>query len=366
MATKLYNSHLNNIIFNCNEYYILDTYISLVHISTEVNNKYLIQTYSESKSNIISLVRKYVNASYKTIYNCIDKLIASNILSYDSYLNSWTLVDMENMTKSKSGDLEDNITRNDLTGYTHIRNFFFTKEFSNMKAREKRLMIYMAQLADSKSSGFHKGFTMNLLKPNSSWLKVLKTKSKYYAKYTIEKLLSQYNELFINNSQSLREKDLSPKKNRNFKFFFNCDAIKKKNTDNDAFELVKSNNPNEYELIMQKIRFADVTLSKQKIMHLVRSISNIQEWFIKERVVQLIINKYRAIQIHQSRDDIKSLPAYAAAVVRSVLNEFNTFKSSLCFNNIRKYELGEHFIDYTSTNESSNLNSDIILSLAIL
>ena len=46
MATKLYNSHLSKIIFECNEYYILDTYISLVNISSEVNSKYLIQTFS--------------------------------------------------------------------------------------------------------------------------------------------------------------------------------------------------------------------------------------------------------------------------------------------------------------------------------
>ena len=50
MATKLYNSHLSKIIFECNEYYILDTYISLVAISSEVDSKYLIQTFTSSKA----------------------------------------------------------------------------------------------------------------------------------------------------------------------------------------------------------------------------------------------------------------------------------------------------------------------------
>ncbi|MPQ45341.1 hypothetical protein GBZ86_16655, partial [Clostridium tarantellae] len=68
MATKLYNSHLNDIIFNCNEYYIIDTYIALVHISSEVNSKYLIQTYSNSKADLINIVKKYLNVSYKTIF----------------------------------------------------------------------------------------------------------------------------------------------------------------------------------------------------------------------------------------------------------------------------------------------------------
>jgi len=49
MATKLYNSHLSTLLFQCNEYYILDTYISLVHTSSEVNSRYLIQTYSDSR-----------------------------------------------------------------------------------------------------------------------------------------------------------------------------------------------------------------------------------------------------------------------------------------------------------------------------
>lgn len=363
MATKLYNSHLNDILLNCNEYYILDTYITLVHISSEVNNKYLIQTYSDCKADVISLVRKYINVSYKTAYNCIDTLIEKNILSFNNELNSWTLVNMENMTKSKDNALED---RDSLTGYTHIRNFFFTDEFFNMKARKKRLIIYMAQLSDSKSSNFHQGFTMNLLKPNSPWLKILRTKCKYYAKYTIENMLAKYNELFINNSETLRNSDLAPKRIKRFKFSFNCDAIKKKHNENESIDLIKINNPNEYELVMQKLRFADVTLTKQKIMHLIRSIANLREWFLKERVAQIIVNKYRAIQIHQSREDIKSLPAYAAAVVKSVVDEFNAFKETQLLNKVRNYEIGEYFIDYTLDINSNDMAYKIESALALL
>lgn len=113
-----------------------------------------------------------------------------------------------------------------LTGYTHIRKFFFTPEFRNMKAREKRLMVYMSALNDSKASKFHDGFSVNLLKHNSSWMKILKTKCKYYAKYTIDKMLNKYSEIFKNNSETERLKDLSPKRNANFKFYFECKAIK--------------------------------------------------------------------------------------------------------------------------------------------
>lgn len=342
MATKLYNSHLSTIIFECNEYYILDTYISLAAMSSEVNSKYIIQTSTSSKADLVALVRRNLNVSYKTVFNCINKLIEKSILVFDNILDSWILVDMENMTKAK-----DNLNA-DLTGYTHIRKFFFTSEFRNMKAREKRLMIYMSMLNDSKASKFHDGFSINLLKLNSSWMKVLKTKCKYYAKYTIDKMLNKYSEIFENNSETVRLKDFSPKRNIKFKFYFECEAINTKIKEDDYIELVKINNPSEYDLVMEKIKFAEITLTKKSVMHLVRAISNLKEWFLKERIIQIIVNKYRAIQIHKSRENIKSLPAYAVAVVRSVVNEYKSFKTNISLDNVRNYEVGEYFMEYAS------------------
>ena len=381
MATKLYNSHLSKIIFECNEYYILDTYISLVNISSEVNSKYLIQTFTSSKADLIALVRRNLDVSYKTVFNCIDKLIEKCILAYDDTLHSWILVNMENMTKAKDDLKSDLNSESDLnladdqktesslglTGYTHIRNFFFTQEFINMKAREKRLMIYMSQLCDSKASRFHDGFSMNLLKNNSGWMKVLKTTSKYYAKYTINKMLTKYAEIFKDNSENERLRDLSPKRNTSFKFYFECETINTKVLEDDYIELVKLNNANEYNLVMEKIKFAQITLTKKQVMHLVRAIANLKEWFLKERITQLIINKYRAIQIHKSRENIKSLPAYAAAVVKSVVNEFKAFRSRMSSdNNLRSYELGENFIDYTKEKNAYDLGFEIKQALALL
>lgn len=371
MATKLYNSHLSKILFECNEYYIIDTYISLVDISSEVNSKYLIQTFTDSKADLIALVRRRLNVSYKTVFNCIDKLIEKSILAFDEELHSWILVNMENMTKSKADlsliDNQNNESSLGFTGYTHIRNFFFTDEFRTMKAREKRLMIYMSQLCDSKASRFHDGFSMNLLKSNSDWMKVLKTKSKYYAKYTINKMLNKYSEIFKDNSENMRLNDLSPKRNTNFKFYFECKAIDTKVQEDDYIELVKLNNVKEYNLVMEKIKFAEVTLTKKQVMHLIRAIANLKEWFLKERITQLIINKYRAIQVHKSRENIKSLPAYAAAVVKSVVNEFKAFKERVSSNsNIRSYELGENFIEYTKEQNAYDLGFEIKQALALL
>jgi len=367
MATKLYNSHLSKIIFECNEYYILDTYISLVAISSEVDSKYLIQTFTSSKADLIALVRRNLNVSYKTVFNCVNKLIEKSILVFDYILDSWILVDMENMTKAK-GNLKSDLNSEDyqaltdatsyeessLTGYTHIRNFFFTPEFINMKAREKRLMIYMSELCDSKASKFHDGFSMNLLKLNSGWMKALKTKCKYYAKYTIDKMLIKYAEIFKDNSENERLKDLAPKRNTNFKFYFECSVINTKTQEDDYIELVKVNNPSEYNLVMEKVKFAEITLTKKLVMHLVRAIANIKEWFLKERITQLIVNKYRAIQIHKSRENIKSLPSYAAAVVRSVVNEYKSFKTNNILHNVRNYEVGEYFMEYASGKNAYN------------
>lgn len=364
MATKMYNSHLSTILYSCNEYYILDTYMALVHISSEVNSKYIIQNYSELKSDLISLIRnKYVKASYKTIFNCLNTLIDKNIISYDSSIGAWVLNDMENMTKSKNN--AEFVKDSTYTGYTNIRSFFFTTEFSHMKAREKRLIVYMAQLCDSKASEFHTGFSMNLLKPNSSWLKVLKTKCKYYAKYTIEKLLNKYSDLFKNTSEELRSKDYSPTRNKRFKFAFSCPSLDTRKLEDENIQLVKLANPKEYNMIMDKLKFAGVTLSKKLIMHLIRSISNIKQWFIKERVVQIIVNKYKAIQVYNSRENIKSLPAYAAAVVKAVVEEYENFKSAISLDNVNNYEVGEYFIDYVNNYKDTDLSCNIKEALSL-
>ena len=160
--------------------------------------------------------------------------------------------------------------------------------------------------------------------------------------------------------------DLAPKRNTNFKFYFECNTINTRILLDDYIELVKLNNQKEYNLVMEKIKFAEITLTKKLVMHLVRAIANLKEWFLKERISQLIINKYRAIQIHKSRQNIKSLPAYAAAVVRSVVNEYKEFKTRMSSDNTRGYELEENFIEYTKEQNVYDLNYEIKQSLSLL
>lgn len=367
MSTKLSNEHITRISQECREYKILDVYIILAHISSEVKSgKYLIQSYSSKRSDLINIVHKYCpNTAYKTISNCIDKLEDMKILVYDESLCAWCLKNMENMTKAKAyaETLEE---RESFTGYTNIRKFFLTDDFFNMRAREKRIVIYICQLLDSKASKNYKNISINLLKFNNSWLRILKTKCKYYAKKTIESMLEKYKSIFSDFSEEVRQKDIAPKTVTNFKFSFTCESLNNKNSEDDMLELIKMKNPKEYALVKDKVQFAQITLSKQKVMHLVRAISTIKEWFLKERVVQLIVNKYIAIQIHHSRENIKSLPAYAAAVVKAVVNEYNLFKEK--FNNNVSFNIINNYYDsyIENNNSSTTVTEDIQYALSIL
>lgn len=366
MATKLNNEHLSNIIKNSKSYHILDTYIALSHISSEVNGKYLIQTYTDTKADVVNVVKRYIKSSYKTIYNNIDELINLGILYFNTHLSSWSLMGMENMTKSKSS-AESFEEIEDLKGYTMIRKFFLSPEFHKMKAREKRCIVYLAQLNDSKASKLYNNFVMNLSKPSSTWMSILKTKCKYHAKYTITNMLKKYKELFTDNSKELREKEYAPKSISNFKFSFKCTAIQINETDDSQYEMIALHHYKELDLVKTRAKFSNITLSKTMMMHIVRAVCTIKEWFLKERVVQIIINKYIAIQIHKSRENIKSLPAYLVSVVKSVINEFNDFKNGL--NSLRGNSLGVAYIhnsNIVNDFEQSHINNDILSILKTL
>ena len=57
MSTKLSNEHITRISQECKEYKIFDVYIILAHISSEVKSgKYLIQSYSSKRSDLINIV----------------------------------------------------------------------------------------------------------------------------------------------------------------------------------------------------------------------------------------------------------------------------------------------------------------------
>lgn len=337
MGTKLNNNHLNIIMTQSKQYTLLDTYIALSHVSLETskNHKFIIQTLTPNLSELSNIVVNIAKCSYKTAYNCINSLITLNILKYESDLG-WVLVDMEEMNKKK-----DN--KDSRKGYITIRKFFLTPEFQKLKFREKRLLIYMCQLVDSKARKNYKSFTINLLKTTSKWFTIIKTTSKYYAKYILEDFV---NKSFIQDkSEEMRSSDYLPKSFSKFKFMFTCEEIEQVLSENLLNEMLKITNKKEFQMVKSKIDFSGITLSKTQVMHIVHGIATLKDWTLKERVVQLIINKYIAIQIHNSRENIKSLPAYLAAIVKCVIDEYN-LKNSIKNNYDSYYE--ESVLKYLS------------------
>jgi len=342
---------------------MLDTYIGLVHISSELNNKFIIQTYHDSISYLTNLVRKYVNTTYKTIRNCINKLIDSKILIYDNTLEAWIIEGMSNMVKSKKNVLnEDEAIL--CTGYTKIRPFFLTDEFHAMRSMEKRLLIFMAQKSDSKFSNKFKNFVVNLNRRNSGWYKILRTTDKYYAKKTIQKMFDKYKNIITplvnEDSESL---NYYTRKSKLFTIEFICPMIAGKNEkaalEDESIKTVITKNPEEYRLIETKATFLEIILDKKQTMHIIRAISNIKEWFLKERIVQLLLNKIRSIQIHKNSNTIKSLPAYAAAVVKNTINEYKQFLSNKLVKNYCAYELEMDYYDYINSLNDKIVNNNI-------
>lgn len=340
MANKLYNTHLYRLMTECKQYYILDCYISLVHIATEIDNKFIIQTYSNSKADLINCIKDNIAATYKTISNCIDKLISLNFISYDEYKEAWIINDMEYMVLKKDPNLSKEEAAK-YSGYTYIRPLFLTNNFNKMKLNEKKVLIYMSQLCDSNSGKFYKTFEMDLNNKNSKWYTILNTSSKYYAEKIMKRMFSKYSDIISNITE---KKDYLPKKIQKFRFSFISDTISQKFSENTSFDLVTILHPNEYTLVKENIKSFDIQLSKTKIMHLVRAIINIKNWLLKERVVNIILKKYKAIQYYNSREDIKSLPKYAAAVVKTVIDEYK----------FAQYRLNNKTIHYDSDKEISD------------
>ena len=326
MATKLYNTHLSKIINNCQRYHTLDCYIHLVNISSEVNNKFIIQTYSNSKTDLIRNIKDNLDATYKTISNFIDQLIELDILSYDNNLEAWLFNNMEYMVKKKSNQSHfDEENSDKYTGYTTIRDYFLTKDFCNMKIREKRILVSMAQMKDSKAGKSYNEFKIDLTKKSSRWYKIINTKSKYYAKKAITQMINKYKSVIEDIGKKVEEdklKNYIPKKIKEFRFHLSSKVINQKLQGDAIYDTTTKMYPNEYNLVMNNIKFYEIQLSKSKITHLIRAITNLDNWLLKERIVDIIAKKYKSIQYYKAREDIKSLPAYAAAVVKSVVDEY--------------------------------------------
>lgn len=330
MATKLYNKHLSDIMDNSKNYYILDTYIALSHMSMQIDDRFYLQTYSDNISNLVRLVKRYVkDVSYGAIRNAITELISLNILVFDSEMECYILNEMDNMLKKKK-NCSSGTDTSKYVGYTNIQDIFLTPRFTKMKYREKRLLVYIFQLADSNANK-HYGVNnvCNLLKTNSSWMKILKTKCLYYAKNTIKNFLQKNEDLFEDISNKFRI-DFAPKHINQFRFSFklnplidkiNKDGLANKNDE----QIIIKNNPSEYSYIISRSLFVGVELSNTQIMHIIRAASPLPIWSYKVELIDSIINKLKSSEDENYDGKISSLPAYLFGITKRLIQEHKIY-----------------------------------------
>ncbi|UYZ38973.1 hypothetical protein OD350_29230 (plasmid) [Clostridium beijerinckii] len=330
MATKLYNKHLNDIMDNSKNYYILDTYIALAHMSMQINDKFCLQTYSESISNLVNLVKRYVKGvSYGAIRNAITELMDLDILMYDTNMDSYILNGMENMLKKKKYNVND-MDSSKYVGYTNIQELFFLPRFTHMKYREKRLLIYIFQLADSKANKrYGLNYICNLDKKSTAWLKVLKTKCEYYARNTLKNFLQKNEDLFENTSNQTKF-EYAPKKVNNLRFSFNLSPLKNKFNKDGIGEgkdenIVIKNNPGEYSYLVSRALFLDVKLSKTQIMHIIRAAITLPIWSYKEDLIDSVIHKLKLSEDDEYDGKISSLPAYLFGITKRIIKEHKKY-----------------------------------------
>ena len=319
MATKISNNHLYKILNDAKKYYTPDVFLVLVNISTQVADtngidRFIIQTGNDKKRTLIKVLCNFLSINRQTIVNCLNEIESLGLLEYNNNINAWELVEMVDFLKK---------------GYTPLNESLLSAEFTNLKLREKKLYLYMTHLKASKGSEKFSSinevdFVANLNEKNSMWRKILSKSSKpYYAKYSFQKFLTKMKNFIENKTEDIREKDFRPKEIKDKIFYFN--AIKFKNSNNKYNEIFEISYKNELAMIRSYLRYNDVTLSIEKIYQIAHSIGTLSSWQLKEYIARSIVKKYIAIQKYGTREDIKSLPAYIAAIIKTLINNYNEF-----------------------------------------
>lgn len=318
MATKMANGNLYNIVLKAKKYHTPDVFIALTYLSSQVkdiNKKehLILQTGTEKLAALVKTVENFTKINRQTVANCINEIINLGLLEYNSTLSAWELLNsIDNMLKD---------------GYTLLHEILFSDFFKTLKLREKKLLMYMLHLSCSKNSTKYKNvtgtdFIININNEDSMWNKIV-TSSKYrtavyFVKYTLEKFINKLkaNNIIQDLTDDKRDRDFRPSSYKQFLFYFNAPELKKKESAVD--ELTEKKSATEIEIIKVYCEDYNVDLTTKQTYQLAHAISGLTSWKLKDFITRTIMNKFRAIQIHKSRENIKSLPAYVAAIIREI------------------------------------------------
>lgn len=352
MANKISNAHLN-ILLNAKKYNTPDIFIALVDISKEYKDKDQIRFLIPTDCNSIKLLKKIIykrnpNISKQTISNCIQELLVLNLLQYNEEQLAWEIPSMINFLDY---------------GYTNIRPIFLGKTFNDitfndLTLNEKKLLLYICFLLDTKTSNSFKTLNktdikislrkysgpnvtknkkiINIIEKKDSknvinikerdnrcvWLKLFNTHSIYYAKNIINKFIKKVGNLIEDVSDTFRGKTFLSNNEEQFQFYFNTPILK--NTKESLKEEIERNQE-DFDVVsyfVYSYGLQDV-VSKNQILQIVRAISTLKTPQLKEYVVKSILNKKKSFYIYKDRkEDIKSIPAYSIAIIRSLLKQF--------------------------------------------
>lgn len=335
MATKMYNEHIDTILYNAKKYYTIDIYARLVNISSQFkdsntgNDLFLIQTayinLDENQSidilrkkqlkDLVNILHKFIDVEKSTLLAGINELISLHILSFNDDENSWELCNMSNMYKSNANSTDLN------SGYTKLKDILLSKDFNNMKPYQKKLWLFSCQIMDTKAAkNMYKvaDCFMNLCNNTSKWKKILNTKSKYYARTRIKDFIAVNKDILENLTEKTRKIKYYSPKEESFCFAFNFKEGVNKNTDEDF--LTEVSLAKEITLIKETASTYNLSITKNKIYQLARAIRNVKYYKIKRYVVNAIINK-----LIDNTKQIKSIPAYATHIIKVRVDELERF-----------------------------------------
>lgn len=198
MATKTNISQVLDIIHVNNFNKLIDTYFTLVKISSQYReertkrNFFVIYTESDSYCNLYKVIKKEAPyfRSRTTVATCIKELKYMGIIQYSRGMGGWFIKGMADMFD---------------TGYMELPRFFFTKDFYNLNISEKKALVYAIYIINTKGYKNLRKIMVNLKEDESEWRKIFKSKNVYYLRRRILNIIRKF---FRDLSEEFRRREL--------------------------------------------------------------------------------------------------------------------------------------------------------------
>lgn len=330
MAKHISKNHTKNILLYSNRYRTLDLYIVLADMAEQIlvdkaNNtyKFIVPCHNNAHAlwdNINIKYPQFINKT--TCRDCLKDLSDLDIVKYNSELNGYELINMNDMLLKKG------------CGYIHIRDFFFTKTFTTMKFAEKKVLLFFLYTLDKKRvSGFFKdkfgvdifqnlnNFTKSFNKEDLNIMNVLRTTDIYYVKSVLDKMLLTYPDLFINKSEEFRSANYNKTKGKSngdhvlLTYFIDINTSIKDNTYNidDEYNILSERYPLVHKNIEEVCALFKVSLDKLTKLNLLRRLYK-HESYVHREIVTKVINRLDDVAIN-THGSIRNIAAFIQHLV---------------------------------------------------